>query len=122
MAEASEALTIDYDPTNDVLRVWTSPEPVDAIAVPGGVVTVLVSESLDRVVGMVFDSYLPNVKRRLAEAGVDPLPNEALLEIGRALLANVVPPMMEQCAPVAKDAVASWLNFVGRAPLPGQLD
>jgi len=112
MAEAADALRIVYDDYNDVLRVFTTAEAVESIAVPGGDVTVLVSETLDRCVGLVFERYLPLIKRGLLS---DEVPDEAAIKLSMTMLESIIPPLLRGCAPIAKDRVANWLEFVDRS-------
>jgi len=114
MAEAPETLTVEYDSTNDVLRIMVIPRPEDAIAVFGtGSTTLLVSESYDRVVGMVLSPYLPGLREQLPPE-LASTPDETLLQISTAALVNVAPPLMQKCGPLAKDAIVSWLAIVNQ--------
>lgn len=111
MASPHEALRIDYDQHNDVLRVLTTPEPVPSIAVPGTGVTILVSEKQDQIVGMVFEHYLPMIRRSLPE-NLQKIPEDALVQVSMGVIENCVPPMLSSCAPAVKDQIAQWLEAV----------
>lgn len=113
MAEIDETLTVEYDPTNDVLRVLAVPYASDPIAVPTGGVFVLVSEGLDRVVGIVFPSYLPRIRMGLPE-GSENVSDEALLQVSTSVMANIFPVLMRETAPLAKDAIAMWMAYAPR--------
>lgn len=107
----AEAVRILYDASTDVLRVFTTPEPVESIAVPGPSVTVLVSENLDRVVGIVFEHFASTMSANLSPASRDD--PERLFREARGTIENLIPPLLESLAPQAKDRVAEWRELLG---------
>lgn len=109
MAEESGPLKIDYDRVNDVLRILAE-DVGEAIAVPSEHTTVLVSDSLDRCIGLVFESYLAGLKGSLSRA-ISDLGDDFVLEVALNAVESVAEPLMSQCAPTAKDAVARWLEI-----------
>jgi hypothetical protein len=62
MDQTAETLRLDYDRENDVLRALFG-DTANAIAIPRGDVTILVSEDLTRIVGVVFEDYAGMLKR-----------------------------------------------------------
>jgi hypothetical protein len=115
MAESPEALSVNYDSTNDVLYVMTSNEECDPIAVPGPEnTTILITEDLDRVVGIVIEHFLPTLRAQLPES-LRKQDDELLVRVSMGMVQTLLIPVLRHYGPPAKDQVARWLEFVDQA-------
>ena len=113
MAEAANPVSFRYDEVNDVMRVFLGEPDEDQVAVPspsGSVI--LVSPNLDRVIGIVFDHFLPTMRESAPEQ-LQALDDSTFIEAWETMLYGLAPTMLEGAGLRAKDQVAKWIEIVG---------
>lgn len=113
MAEANSPMIIDYDAESDVLRVFFEPPTPDTIAHSTGGMTVIVSSSLDRVVGIVFEHYAGAITKTRNLSELTDKDREQLFETSRGMIEGLAPVIAQSVGPVAKDRIAHWMEVVG---------
>lgn len=111
MAAAHDPVILDYDAENDVLRAFVEKPSADALAVPRGGVTVIVTEDLDRPIGIVVEPFL--ARHPAAENLRDATARAAYFQGERHHLSVVMSLLIQSVAPLAKDDAARWMEIVG---------
>lgn len=106
-------MIVDYDAESDVLRVFFEPPTSDTIAHPTGGMTILVSSTLDRVVGIVFEHYAGSLTRTRTLSEMTDEARERLFEETRSTIEGLAPVIAQSVGPVAKDRIAHWMEMVG---------
>lgn len=107
-----------YNPDTDVVQAaFTERVPSDAVAVPGEDLTILVSETLGRVVAIDIQD-LPTFVRRYVPERVVPadLHGEELFAAARPYLQALMRLFARNLGPVAKDTIRLWDELAQREP------
>ncbi len=112
MAETDETLIVDYDADSDVLRVFVETPTADAVAVPtSGAITVLVSESLDRTIGVVFEHFVGMLKKTRTMWATE-AERQKIFEESRETIISLIPAMLPSMGLQAKDSAARWHELI----------
>jgi hypothetical protein len=108
-----DSFVMNYDPDTDMVRVRTDASACDAVAVPLEDLTILISHSLDQVVGVNIDD-LPTFVERYVSNQLSPMGarGEALFIAAKPHLEALVALFTRNLGPVAKDRVAHWDEFI----------